>query len=561
MSRGGSHLEGWERALLIAAAGVTAVGLIVWATGELAALAFAGQTTGTGLAEMPSILASLPDHLGDPAAAWPPQLDSELPGPVAFYSALVVCVAVAAAACRVVSSVVGTFREARVEGARWAGCKDLRPLTRGAEGGRIALGTVGRQVVRAERRASTLVIGPSQSGKTAAVAIPAILEAAGPVLAVSVKRDLLDHTITRRRRLGSVAVYDPTGAARLTDTAVSGWDPVRSCRSWQDARRVAHRLGHSSALSDGRDADFWRQMAVKLLGPLLFAAATVEGGSIRQVIRWVDLQEEQAVTRLLTRAQNVHALDAFQASCEREPRTRSSIYATAEAILEPWADPAVLASTEKRSLELEELLEGSNTLYLVAPAADQERLAPLFAALVDEVLDRAFARAAAGHPCDPQLLLVLDEVANTAPIRRLPQVAATGAAQGVQIVTVFQDLAQAHHRYGRAAETVLANHRAKLFLSGISDVQTLDYLRRALGDAEKREERITVSDGRAASRTTDVRTRPLARPELVRAIAPGQALLIYGHLPPARLALRAWHADRRLRKVAPAPTSRPGELV
>ena len=77
---------------------------------------------------------------------------------------------------------------------------------------------------------STIVFGPSQSGKTAGIAIPAILEANGPVVAVSVKRDLLEHTLPTRQQLGNVAVYDPTGAAGCPPRIVVGWDPIAALR-------------------------------------------------------------------------------------------------------------------------------------------------------------------------------------------------------------------------------------------------------------------------------------------------------------------------------------------
>jgi type IV secretory pathway TraG/TraD family ATPase VirD4 len=44
---------------------------------------------------------------------------------------------------------------------------------------------------------------------------------------------------------------------------------------------------------------------------------------------------------------------------------------------------------------------------------------------------------------------------------------------GLQLVTVFQDVAQIKDRYGTSAGTVVNNHRAKLFLPGISDLDTL----------------------------------------------------------------------------------------
>jgi hypothetical protein len=68
--------------------------------------------------------------------------------------------------------------------------------------------------------------------------------------------------------------------------------------------------------------------------------------------------------------------------------------------------------------------------------------------------------------------VVLDEAANIAPLRDLDTLASTAAGQGIQLVSVFQDLAQISARYGERAATVVNNHRAKVLLSGISDPPT-----------------------------------------------------------------------------------------
>jgi type IV secretion system protein VirD4 len=36
----------------------------------------------------------------------------------------------------------------------------------------------------------------------------------------------------------------------------------------------------------------------------------------------------------------------------------------------------------------------------------------------------------------------------------------------------------------------------------------------------------------------------------LREMKPGHGLLVYGHLAPARISLRPWFSDRRLRKIA-----------
>jgi type IV secretory pathway TraG/TraD family ATPase VirD4 len=93
---------------------------------------------------------------------------------------------------------------------------------------------------------------------------------------------------------------------------------------------------------------------------------------------------------------------------------------------------------------------------------------------------------------------------------------------------------------------VVNNHRAKLFLSGISDPATLDYASHLIGDEEVLLPATTRGGGGGPSTTSSPSTRRLAPPDVLRRIAPGQGVLVYGDLPPARLCLRDWFGDRDL---------------
>ena len=77
-----------------------------------------------------------------------------------------------------------------------------RPSARSAfadpEPGRLILGRAEGRLVAAEPRQSAIVVGPTQTGKTTGFAIPAILEWQGPVVATSIKTDLLRETIAAR---------------------------------------------------------------------------------------------------------------------------------------------------------------------------------------------------------------------------------------------------------------------------------------------------------------------------------------------------------------------------
>jgi type IV secretion system protein VirD4 len=168
------------------------------------------------------------------------------------------------------------------------------------------------------------------------------------------------------------------------------------------------------------------------------------------------------------------------------------------------------------------------------------------------VIEEGYRRVAAtGKPLSPPLLVVLDEAANIAPLPDLDVIAATGAGHGVQLVTVLQDLAQAHDRWGRdRADTIVNNHRARVIAGGVGDERTLDYVNRVLGDTRVRHESSTSGDPGRRSTTVSSAFRPLAPGHVVREAKPGSALLLYGNLPPAWIRFRPWYRARRRRRNA-----------
>ena len=292
------------------------------------------------------------------------------------------------------------------------------------------------------------------------------------------------------------------------------------------------------------DGEFWYATAAKMLAPLLLAAA-LDGRSMADVVRWVDIQEVGEVAAILERVGPPEALDAAQATWCRDERTRSSVATTAETILAPFAEGSIAGASGGDTFTPASLLSGAHTLYVCAPAHDQRRLRGYFTALIGEVLALAFATATRHGSLDPPMLVVLDEAAHIAPLPELDGLAATCASHGIQIVTVWQDVAQVRGRYGPRAATVLNNHRAKLFLPGIADPDTLEYASRLIGDSESTRPSVTRDPTGRRSTTSTTGTRRLLAPEELRCLPRGQAVLIYGSLPPVRVLLRPFWASRR----------------
>jgi len=450
---------------------------------------------------------------------------------------------------RLRNSVSGGREQA--QGARWAGGRDLRDL-RAASGerrGRLVLGRHRGELLATVGQTSVLVVGPTRSSfKTTGFTIPAVLEWQGPVVATSVKSDLVRTTLRRRSQMGEAMVFDPTGATRLGNVKAT---PLSGCEEWQGAMRIAHTLTRAAKSSrDGlQDSAFWHAAAEKLIAPILYAAAS-SGATTGEVIAWLEGGREagKVVEEKVKEAGSQEALSALRANWRRDSRQLSSIYTTAETVLRAFADPQVLEQTSRADYRPEVLLDGGmNTLYLCAPAQEQERLASVFATMLSEIVREVSIRAAAtGEAIDPPLLIVLDEAANTAPLPDLDAVAASGAGEGIQLVTVLQDYAQAEARWGASARTIFNNHPAKVFAGGIGDPQTQSYISGVIGEGEYRDLRETVARDGGGSETEGTNLRALAPAHVVREARPGTGLLIYGHRPAARISMRPWFEDPEL---------------
>lgn len=564
---------------------VAAVGAAVWVGAALATLAAGTGSFEADLADAVRALAALPGHLTEPARAWPEPTAERVPGPWLYWPTTIVAFAVLAAGAvgvlrwRASARGVGPIRLRRLGykgSARFASPRDLAPLlVDGPLRGRFILGRVdGRLVATEDRRlapattrrgrqrqgdrGAVALIGPSRSGKTTA-AIAGILEWDGPAILASVKTDLLAATVDWRSRQGSVRVFDPTSC---TGREPSTWSPLRDAKTVQGAQRAARILADTAPTSAEEDA-FWTSQCEILLFALLFVAANTDKRSMRHVVDWVLTQDkpgeqgrgdiEPLIQALIASPDEELSIGAEEAGkallsiWQMDERTRSSVYATAQSVVWPWADPGVAVSADGCDIDLPWLCNGNNTLYVCAPIDDQQRLQSVLGGLLGDLIRQAFAQVnRTGKPLDPPLLLVIDEAGNT-PLRSLPEYASTVAGIGILLVTIWQSKAQLDVAYQRAADTILTNHLTKVFYTSASDLSGLELAGKLVGEAYL-PMRSSSNDlrGPGGSLSESSQAIPLAPAEVMRQMIPGDALLIHGTLPPARLRTRPFYAERAL---------------
>jgi len=348
---------------------------------------------------------------------------------------------------------------------------------------------------------STLVLGPSRSGKTSSLIVPNVLAAPGAVVSTSTKPDVLYQTAAARSGVGWALLYDPSGTIEAPPGVVRvGWSPVNAGRDWDGALMMAdsmarstHRSGAGIPAAAGED--HWSERAISLLAPLLHAAA-LEGAPMATVLHWVDRHDgsrplEVLASRIGDLAPSTDLLAGILATDQRE---QSGIWSTASGILSAYRSRAALASTEPPFFDAEAFCTGANTLYLCAPGRRQDLLAPLMVGVLSDVRDAAYDRARQGDT-SPPVMLALDEVANIAPIPDLPSLVSEGAGQGLLTLASLQDLSQARRRWGREADAFLSLFGTTVVLGGIADMPTLEALSALAGDEEVRTRTVGTAQG------------------------------------------------------------------
>jgi hypothetical protein len=521
--RGEDQIEG----LGVMAGVVVAFGIGCWGLAAIVGLVYSGSVPHLSLLEAVSgalrILAG--GHTADPAAAYPPPARGAMPAAVGWWGtagACVICLGcvVTAVVLRIEPEMARErlgrrpfdWRGARPRG--WARPRDLHTDERAPRG--FAVGRIDGRPVFTDEEAHIAVIAPTRAGKTTRCIVPWLEEHPGPAIVTSTKRDVLDLVGTQRARFGRLWVFDP-----FSDDSTR-WTPIVGCSDWSHALRQARWLADASADNDSAIARYWQGEAAKLLAPLLHAAALIRA-DMDTVLEWVDAMETEKPATYLTSGGATAARAQLRAVAGLDDRNRGTTYMSAGSVLAAYRYPEVMRCLGS-DLTAERFLRSSgDTLFLISAERHQALLTPLLVSIVSSLVHEAIESrqfAANGR----RLRILLDEAANIAPLHELPRMLSQGAGHGIRIASIWQSLAQMRERHGHAADTILANSTAKLFMGSITDDPTRRYVADLLGhDPDDH-------DGRRVPRAT---------PGALQQGVAGRALLFTGNRLPAMVHLPA----------------------
>jgi len=541
--------------LLAAVITLTATSIVgVWLTGQLAGLLFRAAWPATNVSDTGHIIGQLPHHLHDPRQAWPAAAQPDLPGPVGFAITTVLLLAATATLLVVIWRHVDDGRQHRGfasgrqirralgERAVLAQHARLRPgLAKPAIADvALNLGTVGRRRLWLPIANSVLLLAAPRQGKTSQVIIPWLRAWPGAALVTSVRRDVVLNTMTIRANRGPVAVMDLAGTRWPHPLR---WSPTSGCQRFDKARERADVMvavgKPETGASDSTNAGFFGLTATNLLAAWLHTAA-LTGRAMSDVLRWALSESDDEPIHLLARAPGAApGVAEMLDNIYRSPaETRSNMWTTVLTAVAPLLSDAardVFCPPPGDGVDLDAFLQQSGTMYLIVDEKQAGDLAPLISAFVDEltiVARRLGDRTPAGR-MDPPLALILDEVANVAPLPALPSLMSYAAGSGIFVVAVLQDMAQARRRWGRdGADMLWAAATTKIALGGLSGEELAEFSKLA-GEYRETVHSWTHSEQHGHTMQANLTDRKTLAPDQVRTLSEEhrQALIVHATTP------------------------------
>ncbi|MFE0453080.1 type IV secretory system conjugative DNA transfer family protein [Streptomyces sp. NPDC058914] len=423
--------------------------------------------------------------------------------------------------------------------------KDVAPADRG-----VLLGNhlPSKVELRGSDEDTYVAIMAPRAGKSTALAIPVAEEAPGALLMTSNKADVYAATLASRSRIGTTWVFDTQGVAQAERTM--WWDMIAQAETLEGAERLA---SHFVAQVSSEQADpFWSQSAQDLLVGL-FRAAWWDGGTVRDVMKWLADPREKAPLRILYANEPVLA-EQVDSSVNIAEETQSGVFQNARTAMSALRDEKVLAwvTPDERHPRFnpEHFATSKDTLYLLSKKGGPT--SALVAALADAVFTAAAeAGERAGGRLPEPMRAVLDEAANICKIADLPDLYSHLGSRGITPFVILQSYRQGVKAWGEVGmDAMWSAATAKVIGVGLDDAKFAADISSLVGAHFVH--RGSYSKGKEGySRSVSEQREQVMDAAEIRAMRKGTALLMATGMPVAQIALRPWYEEESMAHIGP----------
>ena len=414
------------------------------------------------------------------------------------------------------------------------------------------------QPLESSNNQMAVVIGGSGSGKSAGYTIPNVLhicEHLGESMVITdPKGEIYDTTAPTLRQHGYNII-----CVNLLDMKKSDrYNPLDYVNEDTEALSLAETIIKNTS-AGGRDGDFWERTERNLIAALIMyikQARPKEEQHLASVLRMGNSigEDPDHVKALFDNLpEDSSAKEKYSIFNHSVKETRSSILTGFGVRLELWGEKRIAELTAKSDFDIKLLGREKTALYILTP--DSESTFDIITAmLVDQVFQELIKDAdrSEGRRLKNPVRLILDEVANIAPINDLERRISTIRSRGIRCSLIFQSKKQFENRYGAGRAAEIMDSCDNQILLQANDNYTSSHFSKKLdtttiliGSKSETESTKGGSSGINYSYTG----RPLMTPGEIEKMDEDQLILFQKGKPPAKLKKHYWFKQKRWKDI------------
>lgn len=387
------------------------------------------------------------------------------------------------------------------------------------------------------------IAGP-RTGKTTCLVIPSILDAPGPVLATSNKRDIIDAVRGPRSCKGTVWAFDPQQVCDEPQTW--WWNPLSYVTDETKADKLAGYFMAATTDPDARKDAFFDSAGQNLVSALLLAAA-LDGLPITRIWHWLTHPNDRRPVDILIEHEYEQIADGLEADIDAPDKQRQGVYATAMRLCRVltnrramrWVNPP--AEGTLPCFDAAAFVRSDDTLCSMSREGEGSAGALTLAltAAVTEAAE-AYARTLPGGRLQKPMLNVLDEAANVCRWRDLPDLYSHYGSRGIIIETFLQSWSQGEGVWGAAGMKKLwSAANMSLYMGGVREEGFLRDMSGLVGEYEYRQRQVGFQQGHSSSNVSNSRDTILSIDDLA-SLPRGRELLLSSGNRPVLLKTMPW---------------------
>lgn len=404
------------------------------------------------------------------------------------------------------------------------------------------------------------VVGGSGSGKSWSIVIPNILhissqEKGGSMIITDPKGEIYNKTSNVLRQRGyKIAVFN-----LLDMTRSDRHNPLDYVFDVQDAFSLANTIIRNTSGENNRGDKFWEQAEQSLISALILYIKETRPPEEHHIANVFELglslgDDPEVVDNLFMSLNELSAArQAYRIFNQSEDKVRSSILTGFGVRFQLWISQEVIELTSGKDIDLNDFGEPDKKValfILIRPADNTFDVLPSI--LLDQIFQTLYKKAEQmpDNRLATPVRLILDELANIAPIAGLKRKIATMRGYGISAFLIFQSKSQFEDRYGKSAAQEIIDSCDTRMLLGSNDPGTHEYFSQLLGRTTLQIESLSESESsRNASqgRSKTFIERRLMTPDEIGRLDPNELIIFQRGQYPVKTQ-KAWADDKEIKQ-------------